>query len=82
MAKSEWIRRSPRYWTRCSKRHHGCGAEISPSSETAWMLPPNGKRIRFYFLCGRCAREVGLLSQTVSSTIAPQTFVRPEWCDR
>jgi hypothetical protein len=70
----DWIRRSPRYWTRCSKRHGGCGNEISPSSETAWMLPPGkSTRLRFYFLCGRCASKVGL-PLPVGEQVAPVTF--------
>ncbi len=38
------------------------------------MLPPNGKRIRFYFLCGRCGMKVGLSPAKVGVQIGPVTY--------
>jgi hypothetical protein len=83
MSGAEWIRRSPRFDARCSKRHGGCGDPISPSRETCLALPPNGKRVYWHFLCGRCALKLGILPQKVGAHIEPDpSFVPPAWRDK
>ena len=77
---TDWIRLTPKYWTRCSKRHGGCGGEISPYQET-WALPSDGKRVRFYWLCSKCAKKRALVTP-VRQCHEPLTFNRPAWWDK